>query len=99
MEYTICSSYGAMTEVLSFYGEIEVLRYQQLSKWWYSVGVSRVQTRLILTQFYEHESYLTYLHNRQLLLFDIKSGTLSHIGSETKHKARLDLLPHGSCSV
>lgn len=37
-------SYGCMTTVLSFFTLLDSLKLQVLSKWWYKVGVGRIQT-------------------------------------------------------
>ena len=35
-------SYGCMTTVLSYFEDIDKLKLQQLSAWWYETGVARV---------------------------------------------------------
>ena len=47
--FNLVTSYGGMTEVMSFMTQLEQLKFQQLNKWWYTLGVSRIQTRVKVT--------------------------------------------------
>ena len=41
-------SYGAMTMIMGYLPRLEQLKMQGLDKWWYVIGVGRVQVRLDL---------------------------------------------------
>ena len=42
------NSYGAMTITLSYLTQLEQVNLQGLNRWWYSVGVQRIQARISL---------------------------------------------------
>ena len=44
----VFTSYGAITVIFDFLSSIEVLNFQLVSSWMYSLGVGRVQTYLKL---------------------------------------------------
>lgn len=44
----LAGSYGCMITVLSYFESLEKLKLQLLSKWWYQVGIGRIQTKFML---------------------------------------------------
>lgn len=52
------TSFGAMRETMEFLNEIEQVVLQALNKWWYVIGVGRVQTRTRQTSVFYFSNYL-----------------------------------------
>ena len=47
--------FGAMRILLSFLDQYGQVGFQILDKWWYNIGVSRIQTRFLGRGFYTHD--------------------------------------------
>ena len=46
----IVRSFGAIHTILSFYNQLDVLKLQVVCKYFYNVGISRVQMRIYLVR-------------------------------------------------
>ena len=49
----VVKSYGGMTVCMNFLKPIEQLQMQCVNKWWYEVGIGRVQVRIKLVKIWE----------------------------------------------
>ena len=57
---------GAMRVLLSFFDQYSQLKvFQGLDKWWYDVGVGRIQTRWLSRGFYVHDKVFFIQADRQ----------------------------------
>ena len=54
-----------MITILYFLPEIEKTYLQQLSKWWYQIGVGRVQVRARLHRLTHYQLYYVLLYNKK----------------------------------
>ena len=81
--HKIVTSFGAMMSIFSFIKEKEKVKWQQLSKWWYVTGVSRIQTRLYLCP------SIAYPDN--VVFIDMKNQLFINIDVKTKGVTRLQM--------
>ena len=47
--------FGAMRVLFTFFDQYGQVGFQALDKWWYNIGVSRIQTRFLGRGFYTHD--------------------------------------------
>ena len=63
----LAGSFGAMTTTMAYLSESQKTRMQLLSKWWYKVGVCRVQKRVTLHRIVTHGKFFALLFNSSLV--------------------------------
>ena len=87
----VVRSYGAMNVIMAFLRPSESICLQQLDKWWYQNGVSRVQTsvkpRGKLFIFHDMDCYLN--SGWKLIVYNSMTGEVKH--------SKIDSPQYASC--
>ena len=74
-----------MRVLLSFYDQFaQVVVFQSLDKWWYNIGVSRIQTRFLGRGFYTHDKvyFINDAQRRCISCYTTATQNIKHITTQ-----------------
>ena len=88
----IIKSYGAMTTILSYLEQFQVLSLQRLSSYMYFVGIQRIQTKIKIGYSFSVHNSVVKLCQETIVNYDVRTKTLSEYQWDSSIQAK-------SCAV